>query len=33
MEELVNKVANSGLITLNLEDHFPEGERIDFDMK
>jgi len=34
MEEVfVNKVANSGLITLNLEDHFPVGERKFIDIK
>lgn len=34
MEEIfVNKVANSGLITLNLEDHFPMGERKFIDIK
>lgn len=30
---LVNRVANSGLITLNLEDHFPEGDVCSFDLK
>lgn len=30
---LINKVAESGLITLNLEDYFPAGEIIDFDLK
>ncbi len=30
---LVNKVANSGLITLDLEKMFPEGEIIAFDLK
>jgi len=34
MEEVfVNKVANSGLITLNLEDYFPDGERKFIDIK
>ena len=34
MEEVfVNKVANSGLITLNLEDYFPAGERKFIDIK
>ena len=32
-EEIINKVANSGLITLNLEDYYQEGERCFFDMK
>ena len=31
--EIVNKVANSGLITLNLEDYYPAGDRCFFDMK
>ncbi len=30
---LVNRVAASGLITLNLEDFFPEGEIATFDLK
>ena len=30
---LVNKVANSGLITLNLEDFLPDGEMTTFDLK
>ena len=30
---LVNKVANSSLITLNLEDYFPNGEVAIFDIK
>jgi len=33
MEELVNRVANSGLITFNLEDHFPVIPREVFDVK
>lgn len=34
MEEVfVNKVANSGLVTLNLEDYFPAGERKFIDIK
>ncbi|HKR07512.1 MAG TPA: DUF2480 family protein [Bacteroidia bacterium] len=32
-KEIVNKVAESGLITINLEDFYPEGERVIFDMK
>jgi hypothetical protein len=31
--EIVNKVANSGLITIDLEDFFTEGERVLFDIK
>ena len=30
---LVNKVAESGLITINLEDYFPQGAIVDFDLK
>ena len=30
---IVNRVANSGIITLNLEDHFPEKEMVIFDIK
>ncbi len=30
---LVNKVANSGLITFNLEDYFPKAEIVSFDLK
>lgn len=34
MEEIiVNKVAQSGLITLNLEDYYHKGERVVFDIK
>ena len=32
-EEIVNRVANSGLITFNLEDLFLEGERVLYDIK
>ncbi len=32
-EQLINRVANSGLITLNLEDFFPKGEVVEFDLK
>ncbi len=32
-EEIINRVAQSGLITLNLEDFYPEGERILYDIK
>ncbi len=31
--EIVNKVANSGLITFNLEDFYPKGKRCFFDLK
>jgi len=30
---LVNRVANSGLVVFNLEDHFPEKEMVDIDLK
>ena len=30
---LVNRVAQSGIITLNLEDHLPEQEILSFDLK
>ena len=34
MEEIfVNKVANSGLISLNLEDYYSVGERVEIDVK
>ncbi len=33
MDEIINKVAESGLITFNLEDYYPKGERILFDVK
>lgn len=32
-EEIINKVASSGLITFNLEDYYPEGERVLIDLK
>ena len=31
--EIINKVANSGLIEFNLEEYYPEGERVLFDIK
>lgn len=30
---LVNRVANSGLVTINLEDFFPKGKLVIFDLK
>ena len=33
MDEIVNKVANSGLISIDLEELYPKGERILFDIK
>jgi len=32
-DEIVNRVANSQLITIDLEDYYPEGKRILFDIK
>ncbi len=32
-EEIINRVANSKLITLDLEDYYPKGERVLFDIK
>ena len=32
-DEIVNRVANSKLITIDLEDYYPKGERILFDLK
>ena len=33
MEEIVNKVAQSGLITIDLESFYPEGERVLLDIR
>lgn len=32
-DEIINKVAGSGLVTIDLETFFPEGERVLFDIK
>ncbi len=32
-ENFINKVANSGLITFNLEDYYDKGERVVYDIK
>lgn len=32
-ETIINKVAESGLITINLEDYYPNGETMVFDLK
>jgi hypothetical protein len=32
-EEIINRVANSSLMTLDLEDYYPEGKRVLFDIK
>lgn len=31
--EIINKVANSGLISFDLEDYFHKGERVVYDIK
>ena len=33
MEEIINRVANSGLITIDLETFYAEGERVQYDIK
>lgn len=33
MEQIINKVANSKLVTIDLEDYYPEGKRVVFDIK
>lgn len=33
MAEIINKVANSPLKTFNLEDYYPEGKRLQIDIK
>jgi hypothetical protein len=32
-EEIINRVANSKLVTIDLEDFYPEGKRVVFDLK
>ena len=32
-EEIINRVANSKLVTLNLEEYYPKGKRVLFDIK
>lgn len=31
--KIINRVANSKLVTINLEDYYPEGKRLLFDLK
>lgn len=33
MEEITNKVANSGIVTIDLEEYYQEGERVLLDIK
>ena len=33
MEPIINKVELSGIITIDLEDYYPQGERVLFDIK
>src|SRR5215216_2074353 len=33
MDEIVNKVAASGIVNLDLEELYPQGERLVFDLK
>lgn len=32
-DEIINRVVNSKLITIDLEDYYPKGERVIFDLK
>ena len=32
-EPIINRVAQSSLVTFNLEDYYPEGERVVYDLK
>ncbi|MFB9056017.1 DUF2480 family protein [Mariniflexile ostreae] len=32
-DDIVNRVANSKLVTVNLEDYYPKGQRVLFDIK
>lgn len=32
-DEIINRVANSVLVTINLEDYYPKGQRVLFDIK
>jgi hypothetical protein len=32
-DEIINRIANSKLITINLEDYYPQGKRVLFDIK
>lgn len=32
-DEIINRVANSKLVSIDLEDYYPKGERVLFDIK
>lgn len=32
MNEIINRVANSALVTINLEDFYPKGQRVEIDL-
>ncbi|WP_291091818.1 DUF2480 family protein [Empedobacter sp. UBA7494] len=32
-DEIINKVANSSLVTIDLQDYYPDGDRVVFDLK
>jgi hypothetical protein len=32
MSEIINKVAQSGIVTIDLENYYPAGERVSFDL-
>ena len=32
-DDIINRVTNSKLVTINLEDYYPDGKRILFDIK
>jgi hypothetical protein len=32
-DDIINRVANSKLVTINLEDYYPQGKRVLFDIK
>jgi len=32
-DDIINRVANSKLVTINLEDYYPDGKRVLFDIK
>ena len=32
-DDIINRVANSKLVTIDLEDYYPKGKRVFFDIK